>query len=763
MSEEYYDEAPTRSETPGWRDFAFALFRRKWMILGIGFLGVLGALFLRVREEPKYQSEAALWVLYAAGGVDEPKRSDPEANRGTTMLNNETMVLESYELALLTARAIVESNQTSLVVTDPARLARRIQGGLTVKVPRTTATVVLTYTDDDPEMPQLVLEELVAHYMTQHYDKHRATTALQQLHDRLKETEEEFDRANRELYKLREEADVRNIDQKHTMLEARISSLQDEIRRVEVEMATLDERIRRTSIEVGPAPEEVVEQQRVDPLVFEDHQQIVREIQEALQQRALLLRDYTEDHALVKGQNSRIQGLNQRRESLEAEHPALAAVTASRTLATAVPATSAMDVGAARRELGVLEARKKQLEGQLSVTREEASALTAVELEIRDKEREVANLEAIVTERSGVYGRAKTSEVYNPGNVPNIVVIDPPTPVVPVFDSLALVKQLFVVVAAFGLGIGLALVLELVVDQVVRRPAELEKRLNIPLMISVPRLAGVDNFALALPAPMRPMVTHRKEPKSNRPVMILPSLVTHAEQAYEPPAAGGDRHEPVQAPRVAPWDMTHVMRPYFEALRDRLMLFFQLQNVNHKPKLVAVTGCAEGAVATTIAAGLASALSEVGEGNVLLVDLNFGRGAVHPFFRGEPTRTLDKALDPAARDESRVQERLYLASGRPEEGEMSSPLPKRLSTLMPKMRASDYEYIVFDMPPISETSATVALAAHMDKTLLVIEAERTHRHEATQAFDKLREYKADVMGILNKHHSKEPRWLTADA
>ena len=58
------------------------------------------------------------------------------------------------------------------------------------------------------------------------------------------------------------------------------------------------------------------------------------------------------------------------------------------------------------------------------------------------------------------------------------------------------------------------------------------------------------------------------------------------------------------------WEPDHFIRPYSEAIRDRLVLYFEINRMNHKPKLVAVTGCSEGAGASTLAGGLAAALSE---------------------------------------------------------------------------------------------------------------------------------------------------------
>ena len=88
------------------------------------------------------------------------------------------------------------------------------------------------------------------------------------------------------------------------------------------------------------------------------------------------------------------------------------------------------------------------------------------------------------------------------------------------------------------------------------------------------------------------------------------------------------------------------------------ILYFELNRMNHKPKLVAVTDCSEGAGASTLAGGLAAALSETGDGKVLLVDMNVGRPEVHPFFRGTPACSLTEALVGAP---APAGENLYLA------------------------------------------------------------------------------------------------------
>jgi Mrp family chromosome partitioning ATPase len=86
-------------------------------------------------------------------------------------------------------------------------------------------------------------------------------------------------------------------------------------------------------------------------------------------------------------------------------------------------------------------------------------------------------------------------------------------------------------------------------------------------------------------------------------------------------------------------------------------------------------------------------------------------------------------------------------------------LPKGFANLMPKLKASDYEYIIFDMPPIARTGVTQRLASFMDMMLLVVEAEKTSREVVKQAGTMLTESKANVSVVLNKTRQYVPSRL----
>jgi Mrp family chromosome partitioning ATPase len=207
---------------------------------------------------------------------------------------------------------------------------------------------------------------------------------------------------------------------------------------------------------------------------------------------------------------------------------------------------------------------------------------------------------------------------------------------------------------------------------------------------------------------------------------------------------------------VAPWDIGHFIRPYTEAIRDRLGLYFELHNLTHKPKLVGVSGFSNRAGTSTLAAGLAAALSETNDGKVLLVDVNLGPHQVHPFFRGKPAYSLNTALDTETCIDP-ASENLYLATvGSPNTGPAQLGL-KKFFDLMPNLKASDFDYIIFDMPPLAQTSPTWGIAPFMDKLLVVVEAEKDSREVLRRSYRKLLGERDNVSVVLNKTRYYAPK------
>jgi len=111
------------------------------------------------------------------------------------------------------------------------------------------------------------------------------------------------------------------------------------------------------------------------------------------------------------------------------------------------------------------------------------------------------------------------------------------------------------------------------------------------------------------------------------------------------------------------------------------------------------------------------------------------------------------------RDDALVQENLYVVEEISRGDKRPRVLPKRFAQLVPKFKASDYDYIIFDMPPVSQTSVTARLAGLVDMTLLVVESEKSNREVVRQAAALLAQSKATVGAVLNKTKKYVPSRL----
>jgi Mrp family chromosome partitioning ATPase len=291
-------------------------------------------------------------------------------------------------------------------------------------------------------------------------------------------------------------------------------------------------------------------------------------------------------------------------------------------------------------------------------------------------------------------------------------------------------------------GIGLAFLIELVLDRRIKRPAEIEARMQLPLLLSIPYV----------------------RPK-NRGALTIAN-----ERSGEAAGEGGGSVLPAvrdaKGFHALPGKTDHFIHPYSEAIRDRIVFNFQINNMTHKPKMMAVTGLSAGAGTSTIAAGLAKAFSDINGAKVLLVDLNSAYPDDNPMFGNKPLHSLVGALQ-AARN-TRFKEgsqNLYLASAAARKTDSNTTAfgPMHLYELLPHFRASEFDYVIFDMPPMAQTSPTLAMAGLMDKVLLVVDGEDTSRDTLKWGYSELVKGRADVSCVFNKARSHAPRWIGGEA
>jgi uncharacterized protein involved in exopolysaccharide biosynthesis/Mrp family chromosome partitioning ATPase len=387
--------------------------------------------------------------------------------------------------------------------------------------------------------------------------------------------------------------------------------------------------------------------------------------------------------------------------------------------------TSEKSVESEKGQVAVTQAKVEALKSRLRDIQQRTKQLSELRPQIEELERKREMDETNYKYFEASLEKARIDEALDPTKMPNISAVQRPSP--PVLDTKTRNKiALELAGGGIALGIAFALLRGLALNQTVGRPLELETQLHIPLMLSIPYSNG-RNGHLALPPSGSPA---------------------------NPGALATRPHHS----KLAPWETGHFMRPYCDAIRDRLGLYFELNHLTHKPKLVGVASFSEAAGASTLAAGLAASLSETNDGKVLLVDVNLGPEDVHQFFKGKPAYSLSAALRPRSAIAS-AADNLYLATvGSPNAGPAQLGL-KKFFDMMPNLKASDFDYIIFDMPPLSQTSPTWGMAAFMDKLLLVVEAEKDNRELIKRGYGKLVAERDNVGVVVNKTRSYIPKWL----
>jgi len=720
------DENTTTTTTPAagirLEDILYVLFRRKWMILAFSMAGLVAAGALFMTMKPLYQSEAKLLLRYvqenrSATTVDKDSQIKSPDNAGEHIINSEKEILNSMDLALQVADIVGPEKIQGTVgkETNLTKAAVTIQKGLQVDVPFKSSIIRLLFTHTDPEVPQLVLRQLIDSYLKKHVELHRGLGDLErflsQQTDQLKARLNQTDDA---LQKIKAKAGVISPDDTRKAYVDEMSKIRQELVKVEAEIA--ERKAGLAEIEkLAPSKSEDANDLGLSLEKLDEYKSICAELSRLKAAKRDMLAKYTPENPSFQRFVGQIARAEEDKKKLEGEFPKLASLGLATVTASG---TNQIDLAHESTRVKALESKAKVLNTQLSIIKTEAAGLEQAAGEIAELQRQRAVEEAHFLSYSKSLEQARIQENLGAGKITNIGEVQAPS-----FPgrSRAAIKKWMLKLAGGGFAAGLALAFlwEMFFNRSIKRPEEVE-RLGLPLFFSLPALS-----------------------KSDRKLLAAPQSQGAADQ-------------------LSLWNGTGSLRPYFEAMRDRLIHYCESRNLAHKPKLVAVTGCGTGAGVSSVARGLALSLSEAGDGNILLVDMSTDQGAAHAFMKKDPMG-LPEVLEAETRESAQVQDKLYLATASDlQDGGLPKVLPKRFTHLMPKMKASDYDFIIFDLPPVSATSITPRLASFMDLVLEVVEAEKTNRDVAKRAAAVLGEAQPNVSVVVNKCQSYLPAWLHQD-
>lgn len=726
MNSDHTDNDLNENPPPGISidDICFTLFRHKWLILGFICLGLVAAAGMRITHPPKYASRAELMVKFVvdrqATSPMTPEGHVYSAESSQNIMSTEIEMLKSLDVAK-NAAALLSPEVMNRMGVGSNRMwaAGVIEGGIEVENPRSTSILAVMYKHRDQTIVQPALEAIITAYKMKHNQVYGLGAVDSMAVQKQEEYRAQLAATEEAIKRLTATNHLISVDEAKHTYQKQIDDWQERLHTLESDLVGLTATMGSSAAgsetngsEAAVPTEKIVE-----------YTELVSQIENLKRNKQELRLHYTEAWPTVINVQNRIDAATKDKSELEKQFPGLARMSFTQNRG---------GTNSAEADLSNLRRLKAQVEWTTKfVSNLQSQAQSVLELEphLNELQRQRNLLETNYNSWSKIISEAMNTAGLGPGNMINMSVIQDPTP--PWRDMKKLMKLLVGAFAGCAAGgLALAFLLDFVINRTINRGADAERHLKLPVLLSIPDF----NW--------------------NRNGKKLTSG-TGAHGSHANGENGG---------AVTIWDpkASHI-EMYADGLRERLMTYFETRNLNlKKPKLVAVTECGEGAGVTVIANNLAASLSRTA-GNVLLVDMKGENGAARAFYGGRPGQTVPNLLDPDSVTGAHAQ------ATEPEEnnGEVNNnklacALPNKFTHIMPKLRASDYDYIIFDMPAISPMSATPRLGGYMDIVLLVLEAEKTGQHLAARATALMRESRANVAAVVNKYRPHVPARLSQE-
>lgn len=721
-------------------DIYYVLFRHKWKILLCSLAGILIAFAIYRQESPPFQSEAKLLVRYVLAAE---KQSGPAGNtqnkvspdeRGATIMNTEVEILNSLDLAREVAAAIGPEKLLTKVSggKDASEATALVKGNLSVNVAPGSSVIHISFRHPDADLVQPVLREIIERYFKLHVEAHRANSGVlgdslvaeaDTLRSRLNQTEEDLRRAINRAGGIEPHLAKEAISNQMMAIRRDASGLQADLA---ARLAIFEEVKKRQPSAVQEPAAKVETPAEVAPSVLDDYRSLINQVAKLQSNEQSLLLEYTAENNRVKDAKAMRLATEAKLAAMRDQYPALVRVTAAND-DKAKQDRDALEASTAWIQITALQAKIKEMDGQLEKLRAEMARIEKEEGTVNELKRTRELQEQHYRYYAAALEASRINSTLGEGKVSNITPIQNPS--APFRAAMNLKKVGLSIVIGICSGLAWAFLIELYFDRSVRRPKDLQKLMRVPLFLSIPKLKSKQLLAQPQTARLSLPSGEGGKPSSGELAML-------------------------EHPKLGRID---ALQPFHETLRDRLIGYFESRNLTHKPKLVAVTGLRRSSGVTTTAAGLARSLSETGEGNVLLVDMTAEQGAAQEFAKGKEVCGLDQVLE--ARNQAHVHENLYVVAETSNSERLSRNLPQRFTRLVPKLKASDFDYIIFDMPPVSQLSITPRLAGFMDMVLMVVESEKTDREVVEGACALLAESKAHVGIVLNKTKDYVPTGL----
>jgi len=726
----------------------YMLFRQKWKIILMGILGLVAAAGLYKASRSTYRSEAKLLVRYVADSIAQsPSTSGSQVRMpdrsGRNIISSEIQILTSQNLIEQVVREMgpesfdIEPDDGADDV-SAAHTAENVSRGLRVLVPRNSNIIIVSFQSFAPSVAQQFLDRLVQAYLDKHLAIHHDAGVYDFLSQQTDQLRLRLTEAEGDLRELRTAKKIVSVEDARLATMARTERLNQDLISAETEFAAATARVKLLRQAVASPSDGQPADTAATAIDIDSSASLVGLLEglRSLRQKEIELRGtYTDDSTLVKHVRRQITHTKEQIEEVYAQ----AGATNAAGVSILTPDLSAgVSGGSGAREsfletlqreeanVASIVARIEVLQTHLAMAMDRAQAIEEAEGEYSRLLRKKEMTEETYRYLTEGLEHAKIDDALSSGKMANIAVVQPATMPTRAIRPNLLRNMAAAVVLCFGAGLGMAFFTEKVVDRSLRKPNEVESVFGVPNIISVPVVSLVRRFS-----------------RGRRSNLLI-------SQNRNGDSDGSDQKE---------WEIRRDLKEYYETLRDRI--FRAIGRNPPIPCIIGVTGCRSGSGVTTTAAGLAVALAQGQDGDVLLADANLSRGQAHKMFGVQPRGGMLDILTTGEGDTTVLQRNLsLLPAGDEKERLPAVSLSTRLGDVLANFRKATYTFIVLDLPPLTETSISLRVAGYLDSVVVVVDSEKVNRNVAGRVSKLLRDIDAKVCGtVLNKRRSYVPRWL----
>jgi polysaccharide biosynthesis transport protein len=721
------DDTQQRGFSLGADDILFILNRQKWKIIFFSILGITAAAYIFFAQEPLYSARAKLMIRYVAetqmSDPDAPPSSEvirsPEA-RGSTVIASEIEILTSLD----TLTAAASRVGPPLVLrpfgggTNAMHAGAVLRKHLTVEPSKNSGVITITQEHRDPQIALNALRATIDEYLRKHLEVHSAAKAYDMLQSQVDQLRARLKLTEDQLRDEKNSAGIISLEQSKLEVSTQLATFRSAIFSAEAELAERAAelaQIPQAGVRVdeagqnGPEMKSVAAQADLpDEEILRAYHVFLNKLRRLKAQELEWMTHYKDESKAITTLRRQIAETQQALDSLGVDPAMVQGAEVPTEKQPSAPSLNGNDSRTARVRIAALEARINRLKTQMQEVRNQSKLLDSYENNILQLQRKKELDEQKLRYSEAKLERARFDQAIDTSKLNNITTIQEPAPAGR--DMSAVFKLIGMILAcSVGTGLLMAFVIELGLDRSLKRPKEVEQALGIPVVASIPMIK----------------FTRRK-------------LKRKASELSQLTLAQSD----------ASWDESDPMLAYYEALRDRIVMSYE--GDLHKPKIVGVTSCNNGSGTTRIATGLAAALSRDVERKVLFIALEKGKVSVTSFFKGRPSAQFpdSNGLQDGG-DEGFVAQNLQSLTHRGCNIAGASAV-QSFTELLPKLESCDYDFIIFDLPPISQTNGSLRLVSQMERTLVVCEAEKTSKDIAKTRVRDLDVKPGKFYAVFNK-------------